>query len=85
MKYSVVPKKGKSCTADIVALIKDKFPRSSGIVYCFSRKDCENTAKELTDAGIKTVAYHAGLSDKNRATTQSQWISDKVKVLSIKT
>lgn len=81
LKYSVVAKKGKSCTADIVALIQNKFPRSSGIVYCFSRKDCENTAKELTAAGIKTVAYHAGLTDKARATTQAQWISDKVKVV----
>ncbi|XP_034239808.1 Bloom syndrome protein homolog isoform X2 [Thrips palmi] len=81
LKYSVVQKKGKNSTKDIVDLIKDKFPRSSGIIYCFSRKDCENTAHELTQAGIKTLAYHAGLSDKARATAQSQWISDKVKVV----
>ncbi|XP_052121683.1 recQ-like DNA helicase Blm isoform X1 [Frankliniella occidentalis] len=81
LKYSVLPKKSKACNAEMVEMIKEKFPRASGIVYCFSRKDCETTAKEFTSAGIKTVAYHAGLSDKARAATQSQWISNKVKVV----
>lgn len=81
LKYAVLPKKSKSCNTDIVELIKDRFAKCSGIVYCFSRKDCENTAKELTAAGIKTVAYHAGLTDKARATTQSSWISNRVQVV----
>lgn len=84
LKYSVLPKKGKSCNAEIIDLIKEKFPKtSSGIVYCFSRKDCENTAKELTAAGVKTVAYHAGLNDKERAATQGQWLYGKVQVCTI--
>ncbi|XP_052127126.1 recQ-like DNA helicase Blm [Frankliniella occidentalis] len=81
LKYAVLPKKSKACNADMIEMIKEKFPRASGIVYCFSRKDCETTAQEFTNAGIKTVAYHAGLSDKARASTQSQWISNKVKVV----
>ncbi|PSN41142.1 hypothetical protein C0J52_05200 [Blattella germanica] len=47
LKYAVLPKKGKSVTKEIVILIKAKFPRDSGILYCLSRKECDNVAAEL--------------------------------------
>ena len=37
LKYHVKPKKPKSCTADVIALIKASFHGQSGIVYCLSR------------------------------------------------
>ncbi|XP_021933104.1 Bloom syndrome protein homolog isoform X2 [Zootermopsis nevadensis] len=81
LKYSVLPKKGKSVTKDIVTLIKAKFPRQSGIVYCLSRKECDTVASDLSSAGIKALAYHAGLTDPQRSRVQGEWISDKIKVV----
>jgi bloom syndrome protein len=80
LKYSVLPKKGKSVTKEIITLIKAKFPRDSGIVYCLSRKECDTLASDLYSAGIKALAYHAGLTDPQRNKVQGEWISDKVKV-----
>jgi ATP-dependent DNA helicase RecQ len=38
----------------------------SGIVYCLSRKNTENYAKSLRDAGYKALAYHAGMTSEER-------------------
>nr|CAD7576275.1 unnamed protein product [Timema californicum] len=81
LKYSVLPKKGKSITKDIIELIKAKFSRSSGIVYCLSRKECDNVARDMKQAGIKAGPYHAGLTDPQRSKVQGEWITDKVKVV----
>lgn len=80
LKYTLLSKKGKSVTKEIVTLIKAKFPRDSGIVYCLSRKECDTVASDLSSAGIKALAYHAGLTDPQRSRVQGEWISDKIKV-----
>ncbi|XP_066993221.2 recQ-like DNA helicase Blm isoform X2 [Anabrus simplex] len=81
LKYSVLPKKSKLVVKDIVKLIKAKYSRDSGIVYCLSRKDCEDVAAILKQDGIKASAYHAGLTDTQRTKVQSDWISNKFKVV----
>ena len=79
LKYSVLPKKGKGITKEIVTQIKAKFLRDSGIVYCLSRKECDSVASDLSSAGIKALAYHAGLTDPQRSKVQGEWTSDKIK------
>jgi len=37
-------------------------------------------ASDLSSAGIKASAYHAGLTDPQRSRVQAEWISDKIKV-----
>lgn len=81
LKYIVLPKKGNSTLNEIIDLIKTKFPRDSGIIYCLSRKDCETVAEKLSNSRIKACAYHAGLTDKNRENIQKDWITDKFKVV----
>lgn len=81
LKYSVLPKKGKGITKDIVSFIRSKHPRDSGIIYCLSRNECDTVARDLVSAGIKAAAYHAGLTDKQRAKSQTDWISSKTKVI----
>lgn len=78
LKYSIIPKKGKNCTEEVIAMIKTKFKKVSGIVYCLSRKDCDNLAEEISRNGIKALSYHAGLTDTQRASVQGRWISDEV-------
>lgn len=52
LKYMVLPKKGITTIKEIQELIKAKFPNASGIVYCLSRKECDQMAEKL-----KEVSY----------------------------
>jgi len=74
--YEVIPKKGKSTILDIAKLIKSKFARQCGIIYCMTKKECDNTAMLMSREGIKAVSYHAGLTDKKRNDVQMQWTSN---------
>jgi ATP-dependent DNA helicase RecQ len=53
----------------------------SGIVYCLSRKTVERVAKDLQDAGIEALPYHAGLNDTQRKKNQERFIRDDVQVV----
>ena len=81
MKYEVRQKKGKNCIAEIAELILASFKRKSGIVYCFSQKDCETAAAYLVKAGISAAPYHAGLGIEIRNRTQDDWVQDKIRVV----
>lgn len=81
LKYIIRPKQGVATKAEIMELIKKKFPRATGIVYCLSKKDCDQLSAEMRSAGIKAKSYHAGLGDAEREATQKDWITDKIKVV----
>lgn len=66
---------------EIVALIKTNFNRMPGILYCLSRKETESCAAELRLNNIAAGCYHAGMSDKDRNKVQTDWIKNKVQVL----
>ena len=53
----------------------------AGIIYCISRKDVDQTAAALADAGHKAVAYHAGLSDDERSRNQDAFIDERADVV----
>lgn len=81
LKYLVVPKKGASTVTEIINIIKTKFPRSTGIVYCLSRKECDSLAEKFIEAGIRAASYHAGLKDAEREAVQKNWLTEKYKVI----
>ncbi|VEN39670.1 unnamed protein product [Callosobruchus maculatus] len=81
IKYQVIPKTGKFATAEIVKLIKSKFFRKSGIIYCLARNDCDTIAEELNSNGIMTRPYHAGMNDKVREAIQREWMQDRFYVI----
>lgn len=78
LRYRVVDKTGKAAHVEIIALIKEKYKGMSGIVYCFSRKDCDTYAERLRDNGIAALSYHAGMGDSARSDVQGRWIADEV-------
>jgi bloom syndrome protein len=74
--------KDKGINEEIAQFIKTKYPTSSGLVYCISKKDCERLAKTLKNSyGIKAKFYHADLKPEKRTAYQAEWMEGSVKVL----
>ena len=64
--------KTKKTTEEIAYYIKSK-PKQTGLIYCISRKDCENLAKNLNDSfEIKAGFYHADLPSEKKNLIQQQ-------------
>jgi ATP-dependent DNA helicase RecQ len=70
----------KEKMAAILRLIHS-FEGQSGIVYCTKRADTESVAAELRNAGIRALAYHAGLPNRERNEAQNDFINDRVDVV----
>src|SRR6185312_1047406 len=51
------------------------------IVYAATRKKAAEVASSLRDEGVTARAYHAGLSDEERAEVQDAWMRDEVRVV----
>ncbi len=56
-------------------------PLAEGIVYCQSRKRCEETADKLKAAGIAALPYHAGLPAPVRQANQHAFIFGDARVV----
>lgn len=62
------------------AHIAESLP-GSGIVYCQTRKECEQTAAFLQKSGIVCEAYHAGLPPQTRSAVQEKWMKGDVRIM----
>ena len=78
-----VIKRGKviNTIGEIVNNIKTIYNEQTGIIYCSSRKKCEELSNTFNENGIDTLPYHAGLTNKVRKETQDKWKDDHVKVI----
>ena len=53
----------------------------TGIVYVRNRKKCEELSAFLSNSGISSSYYHAGLGPDTRSARQADWKSGKVRVM----
>eukprot|EP01134_Creolimax_fragrantissima_P003700 CFRG3700T1 len=53
----------------------------SGVVYCHTRDGCEDLAWCLSSAGFRARAYHAGLTPKERESTQHDWLEGYIDII----
>jgi ATP-dependent DNA helicase RecQ len=51
------------------------------IVYCFSRRDTEGLAADLSAQGLRALPYHAGLDSAVRTETQEKFIHDEAPII----
>jgi bloom syndrome protein len=74
--------KGNPTATAAAEWIKENHPRSTGIMYCFSKRECEEVAKQLREKnGLLARHYHAGMDSADKEQTQADWQSGKVKIV----
>ncbi len=78
--YYEVRSKTKDINKDIIKYIKQHTGKS-GIIYCMSRKKVEELADILKANDIKAAAYHAGMDNAVRNTTQDAFINEDIDVI----
>ncbi|KXL41960.1 hypothetical protein M433DRAFT_72397, partial [Acidomyces richmondensis BFW] len=80
--YEVREKSGKKDVEAVARLIKEKHDGQTGIVYCLSRKNCEDMAAALsTQYNIKSYHYHAGMDPADKSEVQRAWQEGRYKVI----
>ncbi|KAL0554483.1 hypothetical protein IC582_008405 [Cucumis melo] len=66
----------------IAEFIQESYPNNeSGIIYCFSRKECEQVAKELRVRGISADHYHADMDSVAREKVHMRWSNSRLQVI----
>ncbi|KAH7913921.1 P-loop containing nucleoside triphosphate hydrolase protein [Hygrophoropsis aurantiaca] len=84
LHYKVCDKpstKKKSIEA-VAAYIRSQHHNDTGIVYCFSRNDCEEVALRLReDYNLPARHYHAGMDPKERELNQVDWLNGKYNII----
>ena len=65
--------KGLDVLSVITDIINESYVGKTGIIYCLSRKRCEQLAEELQGLGIVAHHYHAGMVSEERKEVQRKW------------
>ncbi|GAA5911449.1 hypothetical protein JCM6882_005005 [Rhodosporidiobolus microsporus] len=77
-----VKKKTKNVLSDIADMIMSKHRGECGIIYCASKKQCEDTAERLRrEFKIKAMHYHAGMNKDDRLRVQEDWQANRQHVI----
>lgn len=56
-------------------------PKQSGIIYCLSKRGCEDLSEKLNARGFRTAFYHADVPARQRNQVQEDFINDKTPVI----
>lgn len=78
LTYSVQP---KGDAFDRLLALLERHKSEPTIIYCFSRKDTEGLATDLSGQGLKALPYHAGLDSSLRKETQEKFSRDEVPII----
>nr|XP_034576787.1 ATP-dependent DNA helicase Q-like 3 isoform X2 [Setaria viridis] len=66
--------------SDISNLLKSSGNVCS-IIYCLERAACDDLCMHLSQQGISSAAYHAGLNSKVRSSVLDDWLSSRTQVV----
>ncbi len=79
IRYTIVEK--LDATRQLLRFIETEHSAEAGIVYCQSRKRVEEISDTLAAAGIKAMAYHAGLDSALRQQRQDRFLREDSSVM----
>lgn len=65
----------------IALLLKTKYDRQSGIIYCLSIKDVEEVTAKLISLGVRAGAYHAQLPPTQKTQIHKEWHKNRCQVI----
>lgn len=74
----IVKEKTSNTADEIFALTQGV---ECSLVFCNTRKECEELSPKLQAKGLKCKFYHGGLSDNLRRQTQTEWINGSLQCL----
>jgi RecQ family ATP-dependent DNA helicase len=84
LSFDVVRLEGKGSKARRLALLEaglaDPANRPA-IAYCGTRRDCDEIAAALREAGLRALAYHAGMEAEERGAAQRRFMDGEVEVV----
>ncbi|GAA5881646.1 hypothetical protein JCM3774_005707 [Rhodotorula dairenensis] len=81
LKYHV-RKKTKTVITDIADFVRTSHLNQCGIIYCSSKKQCEDLAGRLKcDFKLRAMHYHAGMDKDDRIRIQEQWQAGEVDII----
>lgn len=78
LSLKVLP--GRNRVKHIFSFIKNRKDQS-GIIYCLSRKNCEELSAKLQKEGYNAHYYHAGMDNETRAKVQEDFIKDELQII----
>lgn len=81
LEFEVRSKRKKGVLKEIADLIKERFAGKSGIVYCLSRRDCEQVQAGLSELGISAEVYHAQIAGHLRSEVQERWKRGQTRII----
>lgn len=59
----------------------EKFSQGQGIIYCLTKRDCDNIAEFLAGKGISVASYHSSLDPEESQQRLSNFDKGKIRVL----
>lgn len=80
LMFEVRPKSRAGMEEEVASFIRAR-PGQSGIVYCLSRKDCEDFTNKMQRVGFKCDYYHAHVDTERRAEIQAAWNSNELQFI----
>ncbi|KAI6173455.1 ATP-dependent DNA helicase [Aphelenchoides besseyi] len=77
----VKPEKNEKLMEQIAILIKTEFVKQTGIIYCLSKKECEELTSYLQANDIVCGFYHADLTAENRSSIHNKWATGRIQCI----
>lgn len=79
LTYRIISRRG-GVLKQVLSVI-ERHKKEGGIIYCIRRAEVDELTKDLKQAGIKAMAYHAGMTAQERSLTQEAFSEEHCDVV----